>query len=106
MLSNNIRYLRKKNGFTQEDIAKKLGYKSFTTIQRWEKGQTEPNLDTINSLSKIFRVKMNDLVNHDFSQGEPKNTIHTYFSTSDYTEDQLERIREFAEFIKKEDKRK
>ena len=36
--SNNLRYLRKKYDMSQEDLANKLGYKSFTTIQKWESG--------------------------------------------------------------------
>ena len=35
-LGENIRFLRTKKGYSQDDIASKLGYKSFTTIQKWE----------------------------------------------------------------------
>lgn len=34
----NLRYLRKKYHITQNDLAEKFGYKSFTTIQKWEDG--------------------------------------------------------------------
>ena len=43
-LAKNIRYLRKQKGFSQEDIAKKLGYKSYTTIQKWEMGTYQNHL--------------------------------------------------------------
>ena len=36
ILPKNIRYLRKKNEWSQEYVAEKLGYKSYTTIQKWE----------------------------------------------------------------------
>ena len=33
-LGENIRFLRTKKGYSQDDIANMLGYKSFTTIQK------------------------------------------------------------------------
>ena len=32
--SNNLRFLRKSYGYSQEFIAEKLGYKSFTTVNK------------------------------------------------------------------------
>ena len=40
-LAKNIRYLRKKMGYSQDDVAEKLGYKLYTTIQKWEMGTSE-----------------------------------------------------------------
>jgi len=37
-LAKNLKYLRLKNGFSQDYLADKLGYKSYTTIQKWEMG--------------------------------------------------------------------
>lgn len=34
----NIRYLRKKHEMGQEKLADMTGFKSFTTIQKWEAG--------------------------------------------------------------------
>ena len=34
----NLRYLRKTNNMSQDELAEKLGYKSFTTVQKWEDG--------------------------------------------------------------------
>lgn len=63
--SNNLRYLRKKYNMSQEDLANKLGYKSFTTIQKWESGVSEPSVTVVKQLSKIFNVSMDDIVNTD-----------------------------------------
>lgn len=60
-LGKNIRFLRTKNGYSQDDIANKLGYKSFTTIQKWESGVSEPPLKALKKLSEIFNIDMNDL---------------------------------------------
>lgn len=60
-LGENIRFLRTKKGYSQDDIASKLGYKSFTTIQKWESGVSEPPLKALKKLSEIFNIDMNDL---------------------------------------------
>lgn len=60
-LGENIRFLRNKKGYSQEDIANMLGYKSFTTIQKWESGVSEPPLKALKKLAEIFDVDMNDL---------------------------------------------
>lgn len=60
-LGENIRFLRTKKGYSQDDIANKLGYKSFTTIQKWESGVSEPPLKALKKISEIFNIDMNDL---------------------------------------------
>lgn len=37
-LNDNLKYLRKMNNMKQEDVAEALGYKSYTTISKWEDG--------------------------------------------------------------------
>ena len=71
-LANNIRTLRKNKGSTQEDLAATLGYKSFTTVQKWEKGIAEPPLSVLRKLSELFRVELYDLTETDLSRQQPQ----------------------------------
>lgn len=64
-LSQNIRYLRKKQGWGQDVLADKLGYKSYTTIQKWESGVSDPPLKSLHQLANLFHVDINDLANGD-----------------------------------------
>ena len=64
-LSSNIRFLRKNKGWSQEFIAEQLGYKSFTTIQKWESGVAEPPIKKLKELAALFNVDINDLANKD-----------------------------------------
>ena len=57
----NIRYLRKINGISQQQIAQYLGYKSFTTIQKWEDGSSIPKYDTLKKIADYFNISVNDL---------------------------------------------
>ena len=66
-LSKNIRYLRNKNNWGQDFLAEKLGYKSYTTIQKCEYGVSDPHLKTLDKLAKLFGVDIDDLNNKDLT---------------------------------------
>ena len=65
-LGDNIRYLRIQHNYSQDYIAEKLGYKSYTTIQKWESGVSEPPVKILKELALLFNVDMDDLANKDF----------------------------------------
>ncbi len=71
ILPKNIRYLRKKNEWSQDYIAEKLGYKSYTTIQKWEMGTSEPPLKKTRELADLFNVDIDDLTNKDLELPDP-----------------------------------
>lgn len=73
-LAQNIRYLRKKQGWGQDALAEKLGYKSYTTIQKWESGVSEPPLKVVHQLAALFNVDINDLTNCDLESGSTLNS--------------------------------
>lgn len=77
-LGENIRFLRTKKGYSQDDIASKLGYKSFTTIQKWESGVSEPPLKALKKLSEIFNIDMNDLATKKLST-DANNDNNVYY---------------------------
>lgn len=61
-LSDNIRYFRKLRNLSQDEIAKRLGYKSFTTIQKWETGMAEPPVGKLYELADMLHVNIMDLL--------------------------------------------
>ena len=61
-LSDNIRYFRKLRNLSQDEIAKRLGYKAFTTIQKWETGMAEPPVGKLYELADILHVSIMDLL--------------------------------------------
>lgn len=65
ILSKNIRYLRKKYELSQEYISSSLGYKSFTTVQKWETGASEPPFKRLKQLSDLFKITMSELMEVD-----------------------------------------
>lgn len=65
--SSNLRYLRKERGMSQDELADRLGYKSFTTIQKWESGVSEPSVSTLKVIANIFGVSMDQMINQNLS---------------------------------------
>ena len=63
--ANNIRFLRKQRNISQEELAEMVGYKSFTTIQKWETGDSEPNMGVLRQLADIFHLSISELVETD-----------------------------------------
>ena len=53
--------LRKKNQWTQDELAEKL-YVTRQAVSRWESGETTPNTETLKLLSKLFDVSINTLL--------------------------------------------
>lgn len=59
---DNLRYLRRLNKMSQDEMAEKLGYKSFTTIQKWEDGSAFPRVSTLNKIAEMFNVDVDHLL--------------------------------------------
>ncbi len=53
-LQEKLRELRKKKGWTQEDLARKMNV-SLSTVQRWEKKGGEPTRLARRELQRFFR---------------------------------------------------
>lgn len=69
ILADKILSLRKKNGWSQEDLAEKL-HVSRQSVSKWESAQSIPDLDRIVSLSQIFSVSIDYLVKDDIEEVE------------------------------------
>ncbi len=53
-LSEKLKELRTKKGWTQEDMAREI-YVSLSTVQRWEKKGGEPTRLARRELQRLFR---------------------------------------------------
>lgn len=69
ILADKIMNLRKKNGWSQEELAEKLGV-SRQSISKYEGAQSVPDLDKIIKLSQIFGVTTDYLVKDELSEEE------------------------------------
>ena len=53
--------LRRKEGFSQEDLADKLNV-SRQTVSKWETGQSTPEMDKLILISKLFDISTDELL--------------------------------------------
>lgn len=58
--------LRKKALLSQEELAEKLDV-TRQTISKWELGQSKPDIDKLQMMSKLFEVDVNTLTNEDIT---------------------------------------
>lgn len=116
VLGKNIRYLRKQKDMSQDKLAELLGYKSFTTIQKWESGVAEPPFKTLAKIADLFQVDVDTLANDDLSID---HSVHPDFivmlgddvmavveTMSSLSPKSREELKQFAEFLKKKEESK
>lgn len=73
-LSQNISYLRKKNNWSQEELAHKLGV-SRQAVSKWESGTSQPDLEKILKMSTFFNVSTDTLLKEDLEDEEEEEII-------------------------------
>ena len=61
MLNDNLTMLRKLNGYSQEQIAEKIGI-SRQAYAKWESGATIPDIEKAACLARVYGVMLDDLM--------------------------------------------
>lgn len=82
MIGKQLKSLRKDNGYTQSDLAKKL-HLTPKAISFYENNQREPDIDTLNKIADIFNVSidyLNGRKSTNLKKGEDYATINVYGS--------------------------
>lgn len=91
----NLKLAREQKGLSQKDVAEKIGV-AKSTYSLYESGNREPNVQTIKKIANVLDVSADELLGIDT---EPV-ALAAHFEGDEYTEDELEEIRQFAEFVK------
>lgn len=106
-MAKRIKEQRLAMGYTQDELAHKLGLQK-SAIAKYENGRVgNIKRSIIEQMAHILNCKPSYLMgweeNIDEDQPTP-TTIAAHFDGEEYSEEQLERIKAFAKFIKSEDK--
>lgn len=67
--AENLRYLRKRDQITQEELADRLGV-SRQSVSKWETGEAYPETDKLIALCDLFSVSIDAIVRGSVSEGE------------------------------------
>lgn len=97
-----IKKLRTQFGWSQEELAKKVGYADKTSIAKIEAGKVDLPQSKIVAFSSAFNTTPSYLLDGDNENDEknPVQTLAAHFDGSEYTKDELDEIRQYAEYIK------
>jgi transcriptional regulator with XRE-family HTH domain len=74
VIANNIKYLRRMNGLTQEQFARKIGIKR-SLLGAYEEGRANPNLENLTNIAKIFGTTVDNLIKNDIRTLREKQGI-------------------------------
>ncbi len=116
VFARNFNRAMKNRGVRQIDIVNDLKINS-STVSNWSNGVMLPRSDKLKMLSEYLHVseaflmgwtvsdeKIGDVFYNDMRNDtkgkEPITTIAAHFDGDEYTEEELEEIRKFAEFVK------
>ena len=73
LISENIKFLRKKNGMTQDDLASELGIKR-SLIGAYEEGRADPRIENLTKIANAFRIAIDSLITSDLTVTDEKFT--------------------------------
>lgn len=60
-IGKRLRKHRRLMGFSQTDVARRLGLANTAIISRWERGVTMPSMESAMNLSKLYKTLLNEL---------------------------------------------
>ena len=69
MLKENLMMLRNIHGYSQEELAEKIGI-SRQAYAKWESGKTVPDIDKCNLLAQIYGVTIDSLIKEEEVDGK------------------------------------
>ena len=106
---NNLAYYRKLRGYTQKELAEKIGLNSRTYISRIEIGKTALSLDVALKASEVLNTSIEELISTDaiaFRLRDKKISSKLVLATSikDLTNNYLEAIHVVNDVYKKSEK--
>ncbi|NQW26438.1 MAG: helix-turn-helix domain-containing protein [Flammeovirgaceae bacterium] len=70
-IAENLKYLRKRSGFTQEQFAQELGIKR-SLVGAYEEGRAEPRLQNLVKISEVLNVSVDGLIGEDMTIQNPR----------------------------------
>lgn len=118
-IGEKIKKIRKESGITQKQLAQKLGVSQAAIVQ-FESEKSNPKIDTLKKIADALNVSVMDFLDTDDSITEIgedgyinhiskyhfkpslqlSHTLAAHFDGDEYTDEELEEIKRFAEYIK------
>jgi transcriptional regulator with XRE-family HTH domain len=78
-INENIRFIRKQLGFTQDQFAQKLGIKR-SLVGAYEEGRAEPRLDLLQSMASLIGSTVDKIIGEDLTASGSGNAVNKDYS--------------------------
>ena len=76
IIADNIIALRKAQGWTQAELAEKLGY-SDKAVSKWERAESVPDVAVLKNLADLFGVTVDWLLSTDENRHQAKKEFYS-----------------------------
>ncbi len=76
-IGTNLRSFREERGFTQEQVAEKLGV-SFQAVSSWERDEYRPDVDKLKTIADLFNVSVSSIVEEKRKTFRTKDAIYNW----------------------------
>ena len=93
--NENLKEARIKKGLSQKEVADNIGV-AKSTYSLYESGNREPNVQTIKKIADFLNISADELL----GLNDQPTTLAAHFDGAEYTEDELEEIKNFSAFVK------
>lgn len=98
-LTDKLDILMNERNMNKADLARESGV-PYTTIDGfYKKGSDNAKLSTLKKLCKYFGCTLDYLAADDVDKNSP-NTLAAHFEGEEFSDDEMDEIRQFAEFVK------
>lgn len=96
-----LKLLRSEKNMSQLELADALGI-SKSAINMYERGERQPKFEILEQIADYFNVDMDYLLGRTSKTTKVinPNTLAAHFDGDEYTAEELDKIREFAAFVK------
>lgn len=98
-LGERIHNTRIERCMSLHELSERTGLSKFS-IQRYEAGDSNISLEKLEKIADALNISTKELLGIAVTTYEPKSTLAAHFDGDEYTEEELNEIRQFAEFIK------
>jgi len=100
MYADRIRELRIKAGIRQQDLGRMLGV-SAVAVSKWERGVSQPDIETLSILADFFGVSIDELCDHQPGalRGESQNAFVMTRAFGRMTEEEQKKLLEVGKVL-------
>lgn len=103
VLPENLRRAREARGYTLDEVSKKLGLESLSSVQKWEKGKNTPNADVLAQLADIYNLDLNYFFTENAAPLEYDKKTEAIISPADKAIEKIKQLEKAAESYSEKD---